>query len=155
MNESLPLRQLIPPVTARTADGRIIRAWDYKQKNNLLIAFLHADCKPCGDWLARMAERTGDLSEHESVGLIVYSEPQTQSVETLAAPFVAVTDPEGSSQRAFLGHDAFGPEGLDRVGVFVTDRYGELYGQWLAKDSSELPPPSEILKTLWQIQVAC
>jgi AhpC/TSA family len=155
MNEFLPLRQLIPPVTARTADGRTIRAWDYKQKNNLVIAFLHADCKSCGDWLAQMAERAADLSEHESVGLIVYAEPPPQAAQPIATPFVAATDATGTSQRAFLGRDAFGPAGLDRVGVFVTDRYGELYGQWVAKDASELPPLAEILSTLWQIQVAC
>jgi hypothetical protein len=155
MNESLPLRQLIPPVTAQTADGRTIRAWDYKQKYNLVIAFLHADCKFCGDWLTRIAERAVDISQHESVGLIVYAEPQPLAAAKFAAPFVAVTDAGGHSQRAFLGRDAFGPAGLNRVGVFVTDRYGELYGQWIAKDSSELPYPTEILSTLWQIQVAC
>jgi len=36
---------LIPPVTARTAEGRIVRAWDYKQKRNLVIAF----CTPIAE----------------------------------------------------------------------------------------------------------
>ncbi len=43
MNGALLTRQLIPPVTARTAEGRIVRTWDYKQKRNLVIAFLRAD----------------------------------------------------------------------------------------------------------------
>lgn len=155
MSESLPLRQLIPPVTARTPGGRTIRAWDYKQKQNLVIVFLHSDCSRCTAWLGELVARAGSLSEHESVGLIVYAELPPQAAQPVATPFVAAADSTGHSQRAFLGGDAFGPTGLDRVGVFVTDRYGELYAQWVAKDASELPPPAEILSILWQIQVAC
>ena len=43
MDEVLRTREIIPPVTGRTADGAVVRAWDYKQKRNLVIAFLHAD----------------------------------------------------------------------------------------------------------------
>ena len=68
---------------------------------------------------------------------------------------IAAADATGHSQSAFLGREAFGPAGLDRVGVFVADRYGELYAQWVAPDSAGLPTPTEILSTLWQIQVAC
>jgi hypothetical protein len=72
-----------------------------------------------------------------------------------AAPMIAATDAAGHSQRAFLGREAFGPAGLDRVGVFVADRYGELSAQWIAPDATGLPSTSEILSTLWQIQVTC
>ena len=41
----LTLRQLIPPLTARTAAGDTVRAWDYKQKRNLAIAF----CTPIAE----------------------------------------------------------------------------------------------------------
>jgi len=50
-------------VTARTAEGRIVRAWDYKQKRNLVIAFLHSDCPRCVEWLAQLAARAAALSE--------------------------------------------------------------------------------------------
>ena len=45
MNGALLMRRLIPPVTARTAEGRSVRAWDYKQKRNLVIAF----CTPIAE----------------------------------------------------------------------------------------------------------
>jgi hypothetical protein len=155
MMEHLPLRQLIPPMTARTANGAIVRAWDYKQKRNLVIAFLRADCARCDTWLAQLAARMADLAESEAVGLVVYAESPPRVSGILSAPMIVAADFTGHSQRAFLGRDAFGPTGLDRVGVFVTDRYGELYAQWVAHDADELPPPAEILSTLWQIQVAC
>jgi hypothetical protein len=103
MNETLPTRQLIPPVTARTADGRIVRAWDYKQKRNLVIVFLHADCARCDGWLTQLVARAADLSEREAVGLIIYAEAPPRTAEMLVAPLVAAADATGHSQRAFLG----------------------------------------------------
>ena len=151
----LPLRQLIPPLTARTGDGKIVRAWDYKQKRPLVIVFLHADCPHCDDWLGPFAARAPDLDEREAVVLLVYAELPPRKTETLASPFIAAADATGRSQRAFLGREAFGPAGLDRVGAFVTDRYGELYGQWIGRDASELPVYAEILDTLSVIQMIC
>ena len=87
--------------------------------------------------------------------LIIYPETPPRSAGILTQPLVAAADVTGHSQRAFLGREAFDPAGLDRVGVFVTDRYGELYSQWQARDADELPVPPEIFSTLWQIQVAC
>jgi len=63
MNGALLTRQLIPPVTVRTAEGRIVRAWDYKQKRNLVIAFLRADCARCESWLAQLAPISHSLAE--------------------------------------------------------------------------------------------
>ena len=42
------------------------------------------------------------------------------------------------------------------MGVFVTDRYGELRDQWIARDAdATYLPLGEILSSLWQIQMAC
>lgn len=155
MNGPLLLRQVIPPLTARTADGRIVRAWDYKQKRPLVIAFLHADCSRCDGWLAQLAARAAELTEREAVALLIYAEPLPRKTGTLAFPLIAGSDAAGHSQVAFLGREAFGPAGLDRVGVFVTDRYGDLYGQWLGEDADELPLGGEILDTLSVIQMIC
>ena len=155
MTGFLPLRQLIPPVTARTADGAIIRAWDYKQKRNLVIAFLQSDCVRCEAWLAQLNARAADLSEREATGLIIYPETPPRAAGFLSQSLIAAADVTGHSQRAFWGREAFGPAGQHRVGVFVTDRYGELYSQLVARDADELPAPAEILSTIWQIQVAC
>jgi hypothetical protein len=148
-------RQLIPPITARTADGAIIRAWDFKQKRNLVIAFLHADCVRCEAWLTQLNAVAADLSESEATSLIVYPETPPLAAGILNRSMIAAVDVTGHSQRAFLGREAFGPAGQDQVGVFVTDRYGDLYAKWVAPDADGLPAPAEILSTLWQIQVAC
>src|SRR6266702_4817117 len=109
MQGVLHIRQLIPPVTARTADGRIVRAWDYKQKRNLVIAFLHADCPQCDGWLAPLIGRSADLAEREATVLIIYAEAAPRTAEMLRAPLIAAADAAGNSHRAFLGPEAFGP----------------------------------------------
>ena len=150
----LKLRQLIPPLTARAADGRVVQAWDYKQKHSLAILFLHAGCRRCVDFLERLCEAAAELKEREAVALMIFSE--TPAVGgNLPAQIVVAADVSGKSQRAFLGEDAFGPAGQALVGAFVTDRYGELRAQWSGPQEDALPPAGEILEALNQIQKAC
>ncbi|MBZ5658854.1 MAG: peroxiredoxin family protein [Acidobacteriia bacterium] len=151
----LQLRQVIPPLTARAVEGKIVRAWDYKQKRPLVIAFLHSDCPHCTAWLEQLAASAGEIVEREAVALVIYAEASPRRAAELPPPFIAASDATGHSHRAFLGREAFGPAGLDRVGVFVTDRYGELYGQWIGRDAVELPAKKEILDTLSVIQIIC
>ena len=150
----LRTRQLVPPLTARTPSGQTIRAWDYKQKKNLLIAFLHAGCRPCEVFLSKLAARPADLAEQEAVAIVVFAEAPL-ALENLPAQVVVAADMSGRSQRAYLGEEAFGPAGLERLGVFVADRYGELYAQWVARNDDGLPGVGELLEWLGQIQVAC
>ncbi len=150
----LKLRQLIPPLTARAADGRVVQAWDYKQKRALAIVFLHADCRVCADYLRRLRETAADLKEREAVALVVFSETPA-SHQDFPAQIVVAADVTGKSQRAFLGDDAFGPAGQAHIGVFVTDRYDELRAQWSGRHEAALPQPGEILSVLDQAQMAC
>jgi peroxiredoxin len=150
----LPLRQLIPPLTARTTAGETVRAWDYKQRKSLLIAFLHADCPQCQAFAARLASRAADLIDRDSVALLVALEPPRWGIEPLP-PVILASDTTGRAAREYLGKDAFGQQGLVRVGLFVADRYGELFAQWEARDAADLPPIAEPLKWLAHTQILC
>lgn len=142
-------------MTARTAAGETLRAWDYKQKKNLVIAFLHAGCPRCEHFLERLAARAAELAEREAMALVVFPEPPALTIGSLPAQIVLGADVSGRSQRAYLGEDAFGPAGLERVGVFVADRYGELYAQWVGREEGAVPGIGEVLSWLSQIEVAC
>src|SRR2546427_7325872 len=105
----LKTRQQIPPLTARTPTGHTVRAWDYKQKKNLVIAFLHAGCRRCEDFLNKLSTRAAELAEREAVALVVFAEaPQAMLSENLPAQVLLAADMSGRSQRAYLGEDAFG-----------------------------------------------
>lgn len=150
----LTLRQLIPPLTARTAAGDTVRAWDYKQKKSLFIAFLHADCPLCKAFVERLASRNAELLERDSAALLVSLEPPRWGVQTPPQVVVA-SDTNGRAAQDYLGADVFGPMGLARVGLFITDRYGELFAQWEARDADGLPPLADAFKWLTHTQLGC
>jgi len=156
MRAVLSTRQLIPPLTARTLAGEMVRAWDFKQKKNLVIAFLDAAHPGSENFLERLVARAGEIAEQEAVALIAFSQatPATLLVH-LPAEIVVATDMSGRAARAFLGEDAFGSTGQQRFGVFVADRYGELYAQWIISSGGALPGAGEVLGWLRQIELAC
>jgi hypothetical protein len=151
----LRTRQLIPPLSLHTADGGTIRVWDYKQKKNLVIAFLDAECGLCEDFLRGLAARAADLREKQAVALIAFLAPPSRAVtDLLPKEIIAGCDTPGSGARAYLGDDAFSAHGLVRGGVFAADRYGELFAQWsLARH--KFPPVQEIFGALEQIEMSC
>jgi hypothetical protein len=150
----LKLRQIIPPLTARAEDGRVVQVWDYKQKYALAVVFLHAGCRRCAEYLERLRENAAELKEREAVALVIFSETLPPGGR-FPAQVVVAADVSGKSQRAFLGEDAFGPAGQVLLGVFVTDRYGELRAQWSGPHEDALPQAGEVLSVLSQIQMDC
>ena len=148
-------RQLIPPLSVHAPDGRNIRAWDFKQKKNLLIAFLDADCTLCADFLRQLAAREAELREKETVALAVFLAPPPAALtDSLPKEIIAGCDMSGHGARAYLGDDAFSAIGLVRRGVFVADRYGDLFAQWLLP-AHKYPALEEIFNSLDQIENAC
>ncbi|HYL67923.1 MAG TPA: hypothetical protein VEX69_02060 [Candidatus Limnocylindria bacterium] len=151
----LRTRQLIPPINLHTPDGRTIRAWDFKQKRNLVIAFLDADCALCTDFLRQLAARAAELREKETAALVVFLAPPPAAVtDSLPKEIIAGCEVSGYGARAYLGDDAFSARGLVRRGVFVVDRYGELFAQWPLA-AHNFPAIEEIFRSLDHIEMAC
>jgi hypothetical protein len=132
-----------------------VRAWDYKQKKNLVIAFLDLDCAPCAEFLRMLASSAAAIREREAVALVLFLEqPSPQVTDSLPAGIIVGSDVPGSGARAFLGDDAFSARGFVRGGVFVTDRYGELSAQWPI-ERHKFPGIAEILSALDYVEMAC
>jgi len=148
-------RQLVPPLTIHTPDGRTVRAWDYKQRKNLVIAFLDTDCGPCEEFLRALVANAAELRDKAAVALIVFLEqPARRVTDSLPPGIIVGADMPGNSARAFLGEDAFASRGFVRGGVFVTDRYGELFAQWTI-ERHKFPAIAEILAALDHVEIAC
>jgi hypothetical protein len=147
--------QLIPPLSIHTSDERTVRAWDYKQKKNLVIAFLDTDCAPCEEFLRALVTSAAALREEDAVALVVFLEqPPRRLTDSLPPGIIVGSDMPGNSARAFLGEDAFASRGFVRGGVFVTDRYGELFAQWTI-ERHKFPAVAEILAALDHVEMAC
>jgi peroxiredoxin len=151
----LRTRQLIPPLSLHVPDGRTVRAWDFKQKQNLVIAFLDADCALCADFLRQLAARAADLRERETVALAVFLAPPPAALtDSLLKEIIAGCDMSGYGARAYLGDNAFSARGLVCRGVFIADRYGELFAQWTLA-AHNFPTFAEIFNSVDQIEMAC
>jgi len=150
----LPLRQLVPPLSIHAPDGRTLRAWDFKQKRSLVIAFLDAGCEPCADFLQRLSGHAPELREKNVVAFAVFLESPPILYESLSAGIFAGADFPGRGVRAFLGRDANCASGLRSRGIFVADRYGELFAQWIIP-AHGFPPIAEIFSALSQIEIVC
>lgn len=151
----LRTRQLIPPLTLHTPDGRTLRAWDFKQKKNVVIAFLDASCARCEEFAQRLAAQAVAFRAKEAVALLAYLEPPAAGMaDSLPAGVFSGADMPGRAAHAFLGEEALSAQGLDRRGVFVADRYGELSAQWVF-EGHQFPGIPEILSSLDQMEIAC
>jgi hypothetical protein len=149
----LRVGQLIPPLAARAPDGTRIAAWDYRQKRNLSIAFMHAECAACAGYIERLARRAADFAERDAVVLVVLPTlPLPGSV--LPAPLLLAADPTGNSQVLYFGRHAANTGVPGPVGVFLADRYGQLSRQWVGAEACQLPAPEEILTALLATQLA-
>jgi hypothetical protein len=138
----LRTREIVPPLTLHSLDGRTVRAWDFKQKKNLVIVFLHEGCASCDDYLR---------------GLLValLGSPSRAATDFLPDNVIVGLDPSGRAVDAYLGRDTLAPAGDARLGVFVTDRYSELIVQWEIVASHEFPALATLRTHLERIEMVC
>jgi hypothetical protein len=155
MEDALRLRYQIPPLTLRTFDGRSVSVWDFKQKRNRVIVLL-ADSPASWDFLKQLVAHAAAWKEKEAVALVVFQNvPLTGLPGVMPSEVVVGTDTAGNSIARYLGPEALASDGPRLQGVFVADRYGELYAKWIVEKDGKLPSIPEILKALDEIEIAC
>jgi AhpC/TSA family protein len=152
----LQLHQLIPPLTIHAADGRTVRAWDFKQKKNLVIVFLHNDCPRCEEFLRQLSANASLWKENEAVVLAaVLAQPSRVLTDLLHESVIVGVDPSGRAAAAYLGKDALAPTGLANLGIFQTDRYGELAASWNVTSDHKFPIVADIAASLELTEMSC
>lgn len=122
----LHTRKLIPPLTLCEPQGSTVHAWDFKQKKNLVIAFLDVDCALCGQLIRTLIEHAVCLDEKEAVVLLAFiKEPASSLTNSLPSGIIAGVDVDSRGALAFLGEDGPPMQELRRRAVFVSDRWAE------------------------------
>ncbi len=150
----LHVRQLIPPLTLRTPEGKTIRAWDFKQKSNLVIGFLDAECPLCQAFVQALSDHAAELREKEAIALLVFPEETCLRMNgPRPAEIVVGADRGNQAVQQFLGEVAASAQ-RRRRGVFVTDRYGEVSARWVATQH-EFPPVRDVLSAVNLVEIAC
>ena len=152
MESILRRGQVIPTFTLPDTAGAPVRRTAYRDKKNLVLVFLpDAEDDGARAYLRALAQgyeslraETGEVLAILRGGRSALADAQRE----LALPFPLLHDADGATSARFLPPMA-------RAGVFVTDRYGELYFAAPTADTTTLPPIAEILAWLEAIDRQC
>lgn len=152
--EVIPSFQL-PAVNRSTA----ISPWHYKQRYNLVIFLFHrADCNICRDLLLSLSQHYQTYRALEAEVLAIATSWQLDSVERLqefaehhAIPFPVLWDQQGQVSEVYLREKA----NPSQVGIFICDRFGELYMQSVTNEADELPNEQDIRSWVEFIDMRC
>lgn len=148
-------RQLVPPLALADAHGHTVRAWDFKQSKNLVIAFIDADCATCREFVDELSKHAMEVGEKDAVVLVAFPDgPSPSHISGLPPGFIVGIDVGGRGAQAFLGTEASHAKQLRLRGVFVTDRYGEVSSNWIF-EGHQFPAISAILSALDLVEIAC
>jgi hypothetical protein len=132
---TLPEHKVVPFWILPTLDGAAFNL--AKQRGRAHLILLVQDLAP------RMTE----LRTLPARGLVVVG--SADSAERLrSTPFTVLIDAEGTVRERYLPTDA-------SAGVFVLDRYGTLYHQWLVMEPAELPPASDVVDWITAVGMQC
>jgi hypothetical protein len=107
-------------------------------------------CAPGVDpapYLEELAPHLAELRVLQIAAIVVVaSEDAAGALPGL--PYRVVIDADGKVRDRYL------PAGAN-AGIFLLDRYADLYRQWLVKNLSELPPAEEIAGWMQAISMQC
>ena len=156
MEHILAVREQIPPLTVRSFAGETVSAWDFKQKRNRVIALVWGNSPETRRFVREIVAHAADWKDRDAVAMLVFpAVPPPDLLGALPAEVIAGVDATGSSSKRYLGEEVVGPSSVARQGVFVADRYGELYARWIIGKDGEFPTIPSIVKALDQIEIAC
>lgn len=136
-----------------------VSPWYYKQRYNLVIFLFHdATCNACRELLISLSGHYQTYRALEAEILAISTCQQSDSIEHLQTfvdhhtiPFPVLWDQQGQVSEVYLKARI----ALARVGVFVCDRFGELYMQSVANEADKLPDEPEIRSWVEFIDMRC
>lgn len=147
--------RVVPDFSLPSLDGRHVGPAHFKQRANLVIAYLDLDrCGECIDLVNTFAGNHSQYRDLETQILVVG--PQTPEelfgkLGNMGLPFPVLSDQERSMARAYFGDE----ERTPAAAIFVTDRYGALRTLILADSAAELPDESGIRDWLSLLEMEC
>ncbi|MFL5802658.1 MAG: redoxin domain-containing protein [Roseiflexaceae bacterium] len=152
MESILRRGQVVPTFTLPDSDGMPVRRTAYRDKRNLVLAFLpSAEDDGARAYLRALADSYAAVRAETGEVLMILRGDQSAAHKIkrdLELPFPVLADAGGTATARFLSPAA-------RAGVFVTDRYGELYFAAPAADTASLPPVAQLCDWLVAIERQC
>ncbi|HEU4326606.1 MAG TPA: redoxin domain-containing protein [Roseiflexaceae bacterium] len=144
--------QLVPNFTLPDSQGEPLRRSIYRGRQHLALVFLPNASDPAAhDYLRGLAARHAEIRAAAAEVLVILPAAPAELAwlrHELGLPFPLLSDANGETATRFLPQDA-------GVGLFVVDRYGELYYGITAPDVTGLPVTDEVPEWLAAVDNQC
>jgi len=137
-----------------SALGAQIQLSDYRGRSNLVLIFAD-DQQSTMTLLSDMASQYAQIKNEEAEVLAVVQLALERAAETkqrLKLPYPVLADKDGRIHREV---GAVSPQGNVAAAVYVTDRFGEVFGLYRTRDGQALPNVAEILSWLEFVNSQC
>ncbi|GCF09201.1 redoxin domain-containing protein [Dictyobacter arantiisoli] len=149
--------QIIPAFTLPGADGMPHSPWDYKQRDHLLLLFLHSSITSETCALLRIyAQHYADFRAEQCAILAITPDPvfiNLQTQEKLRLPFPLVSDVQGKTISRYTQWNADTHTLIPSV--ILANRYNALYEQQSSEDITQLPELQDTLASLNYLNLLC
>ncbi|HEU5404003.1 MAG TPA: redoxin domain-containing protein [Terriglobales bacterium] len=134
--------------------GRTVRLSDYRGRANLVV--IATDERPESEkLLSDAASRYGEIKDEQAELLAVLHATRDQVVafkQRLNLPYPVLADPDGHLHRDLGAVDS---QGHDSAAVYVTDRFGEVFGIYRTAGGQPLPGITDVLDWLEFVNAQC
>jgi peroxiredoxin len=139
-----------------SARGRSIQLSDYRGRLNVVLIFAgDGSGSTSTSLLSDVASQYAHIRNEDAEVLAVVwrtSEQARNKAELIQLPYPLLIDEAGHLHHEFGAIDA---QGKASVAVYITDRFGEVFGSYRKPDGQNLPTTKEILDWLEFINSQC
>ncbi len=134
--------------------GHTVRLSDYRGRANLVV--IATDERPeTAKLLSDAAGRYREIKNEEAEVLVLLhltSDKAAAFKQTLNLPYPVLADPDGCLHRDLGATDS---QGHDSAAVYVTDRFGEVFGVYRTAGGQRLPGIADVLDWLDFVNAQC
>jgi len=153
--EELPTRGLrLNDFQLLTTAGKKVRLSDYRGRTNLVL-IAAGDDRGIDAFLTSLAKRNSRIQDLDAAVLLVVRKPREAAAwkaKRLHLPYLTLVDGDGRVHRELGATDA---NGKSHLAIYITDRFGEVFGAYRLNDVSLLPSVDDIVDWLEFINDQC
>ena len=134
--------------------GQKIALFDYRGRANLVV-FAADQAETTLALAARLGERYSQIKNEDAVVLLILQdspESAARKAKDLKLPYPVLIDQNGQVHRELGAADG---AGKPRAAIYVTDRFGEVFGLYRTRDGADLPSLEEIVHMLEFVNSQC
>ncbi|HKD79028.1 MAG TPA: redoxin domain-containing protein [Candidatus Angelobacter sp.] len=155
-NEIPSKGRILPDIALPTASlGRQVHTSDFRGRANLVVIADDGQSETA-NLISEAARQYGEIKSQEAEVLVIVrplrSTAAAEQKSLAHLPGAVLVDEDGSVRRRLGAVDA---QGHDSAAIYVTDRYGEVFGVYRKSDGQSVPDIGEILSWLEFINSQC